>query len=534
MEMMKKRWIQLKDMKQGNIIIVSILISLTILLGIQLVLSLRWRMVHDVPQMHYMAFLIDRFNYVPYKDFFVPSLPGTFFFHLFIGKLFGYGDFAIRCVDIAWLLLLSGFTWLILKRFGKYVAWAGIVLFGLSYLQLGQTMCLQRDYIGILPIVVAIYIGTSDIRLKRWFQIFLIGILFGLSAIIKPHSSIGLPIVVVYMSINRFKQLKKGSVRSFISIIFKDGLSTFAGYVIPLFISFCWLWFQGALPYFREMAFTYLRLHLELAGSHEIIIGRARISYLLLSYVKLGGLTIWLVPASLGLYMALFENEGITKAKRFIILLMAMIFAYSIYPVFAGQFWTYHWLPFQYFIVITAGFIFIPFQDQTRATSKRTFQVVVIIVTVFVSLQPLLWSCFREIRGRTLTFPRVERADEIAQYLKSQLKPGDSVQPLDWTGGAHQALLMAEAKLATPYIYDYYFYHHISHPYIQLIRKRFIDALYREKPRFIIDILIKPRVKGKDTTDEFPALQSFIQDYYQSVKKGDGYIIFERKLLKCP
>ena len=277
-----------------------------------------------------------------------------------------------------------------------------------------------------------------------------------------------------------------------------------------------------------------MRLHLEQTANHEMIYGSTRFLYLIRGYTELGGLTGWLIPASLGFYITLFENEYSSKERRFLIFLAIMVFAYSIYPAFAGQFWAYHWIPFQYFIVITASLIFLSFQNKKHILSKHVFQFIAVFFTIFFLLGSVHLSIFNEIISKSeridYAAPRIERAEKIAKFLKSQLKPGDSVQPLDWTGGAHHALLMAEARLATPYIYDYYFYHHISHPYIQVIRNRFIDRLHQEKPRFIVEITKKPRIWGKDTTKEFPALKSFIHDYYKDVLKGDGFIIYERAL----
>jgi hypothetical protein len=48
---------------------------------------------------------------------------------------------------------------------------------------------------------------------------------------------------------------------------------------------------------------------------------------------------------------------------------------------------------------------------------------------------------------------------EIASFLERKLKPGDTVQPLDWTGGTLLAMLESHACIATPYVFDFYFYH---------------------------------------------------------------------------
>ena len=161
-----------------DMIILSLFLPLSLLLTAELIMSLEWRMEHDFPLLHYVAFLIDHYNYIPYKDIFETSMPGTFVFHLGIGKCFGYGDLAFRIVDITWFLTLLVVTWAIVKHFGRRVAWATVVLFGLTYFQHGPEMSLQRDYVGILPISMAILLAISQFPSKLSIRTFLIGIFF--------------------------------------------------------------------------------------------------------------------------------------------------------------------------------------------------------------------------------------------------------------------------------------------------------------------------------------------------------------------
>ena len=125
--------------------------------------------------------------------------------------------------------------------------------------------------------------------------------------------------------------------------------------------------------------------------------------------------------------------------------------------------------------------------------------------------------------------PKGGRVDEIAHWLKSRLQPGDTVQPLDVTGGSVQGMLIAEAKIATKFILDWQFYFHVSSPYIQGLRKQFISQLYNSPPRFVIEVMTdKPWVSGVDTTNKFPELSSFLTDHYSIVFYGKGYEIWER------
>ena len=88
-------------------------------------------------------------------------------------------------------------------------------------------------------------------------------------------------------------------------------------------------------------------------------------------------------------------------------------------------------------------------------------------------------------------------------------------------------MLIAGARPATPYIYDYHFYHYVSDPYIQEIRRRHISRLHAEPPRFLIDVDDQLRPTGIDTTDTFPELDRFVVENYDVVMTGKGYRILE-------
>ena len=87
------------------------------------------------------------------------------------------------------------------------------------------------------------------------------------------------------------------------------------------------------------------------------------------------------------------------------------------------------------------------------------------------------------------------------------------------------AMLISEAVVATPYVYDYHFYHHVSEPYIRELRRRFMRRLVKEPPRFVIDVTAKPTVGGEDTTTEFPELSELIERRYSVAHAGDGFRI---------
>jgi hypothetical protein len=138
-------------------------------------------------------------------------------------------------------------------------------------------------------------------------------------------------------------------------------------------------------------------------------------------------------------------------------------------------------------------------------------------------------DCVDALRGVS-NVPKHGRVDEIAAFLNENMSENDTVQALDWTGGALHAMLLARAGTATPFLYDMLFYHHLSSKYVRMLRARFMDQLLSNKPDYIIDVYgeDKPWVSGPDTTRAFPELRSLIRIYYVPAFRGDGYTIFKR------
>ncbi len=511
----------------SNRFVVIILAPLSSLLIIIALLSLRWHMVHDAPIFMYFAYLIDYFNYVPYRDLFDVNLPGTYLIYRVVGRLFGYSDLAFRCFDLLYLSAILTMTWLCMKKISWQIAWCSVVLFGLLYLGYGPILSVQRDYCIILPVTAAIFIASSFPTLNAVVKFILVGFLFGIAATIKPHAPIGLPLVIVFQAWEAWRHNNNGGSTLFLLI--KILLAAIISFAIPIGLMFLYLWRTGALKQFLDMAGNYWPLFGSLSGTFEVIPGIHRIAYLINEYCKLGSQTLWLVPAGLGVYLALFHSALKDAQKRYILLFVGLAVMYSIYPVFAGKFWQYHWLLFYYFVISLSSLCLVP-QLNSGSKLRNLYPAAILLLTiVFRILIPEQYYAQFSQAGYKSWNPQNGRVGEIASYLQSHMKAGDSVQPLDFTGGAIHAMLLAKAEIATPYPYDILFYYPVSSSYIQNLRKKFLRSLSESNSRFIISITSDRQwLSGPDTTREYEELQSLLDSNYQKVLKGNGYIIYER------
>jgi hypothetical protein len=246
---------------------------------------------------------------------------------------------------------------------------------------------------------------------------------------------------------------------------------------------------------------------------------------------------MWLPPALLGLGIGWFAGQLGTAQKRIVFMLAGMLLCYAIYPVFAAQFWLYHWVPFRIIVTMCAALMLLPltnfrFSVVLESVLVAFFSVCVLVWSMFLLLQPprlrLPPGFEAQLTGLPAPAPKNGRVDEIAAFLlAANLGPDDRVQPLDWTEGALHGMLIAKALIATPYIYDYHFYHYVSNPFIQHIRQRHVELLRSNPPRFLIDVDDQLKPTGIDTTDSFPELDAFVAENYSVALVGDNYRILE-------
>ncbi len=512
-----------------------VLAALTLLLVLKAAGSTQWRMEHDTPLLHYAAFLIDEHDLSPYRDIFETSMPGTFLFHVLVGKLFGYGDTAFRRVDLILLSLISLSSFFFMRRFGPRVGWAAAVLFPLIYLGKGNTMSLQRDYLGIVPLAIALWLIPIESRSVGLRRLAAIGALFGLSALIKPHLAIGLPLFTGALLAIRWRQQVRGR-----RDLVRCGVATALGFLTPIVLALIWLWSRSCLAEFSDIVFGYLPLHNAITGSRQILLGSDRLSYLFHRTLALGGygsLAFAGLFASYHVLASAVRKRGQTASTN---LVLGCAAAYALYPTLAGKFWSYHYMPTVYFLTLASA-LALASPRQDPATPRRTSRTIrgwlaTAILLLAIQLQLNIPKYVHSTRAALAEnyrpkAPKKGRVDEIAKWLAPRLKPGDTVQPLDWAaGGAIHAMLLAQARPATRYLYDYHFYHHLSRPYIRKLRRFFIADLQAARPRFVTESRVgRPRVKGHDTADSFFELEAFLIDHYRQVRRRKGYIIYERQ-----
>jgi hypothetical protein len=492
-----------------------------LLLVVFVVRSLGWRTEHDVPLAHYSAFMHAEYGARPYQQLFEISFPGTILVHLAITRVFGYGDSGVMLANVLWFVALSGVTAAMMVAFGRMVAVGAVVLFGVAYFAAGQGMMMQRDAILILFVATALLLHVRN-KGPDVARRLIVGLLIGAAAAMKPHATVALIPIIVDEIYPLWRARAKERVRTTAVALAGYGI----GFVVPCALVFAWLIAAGGFGGWLEMSQKYLPLYLHMTGKHETIAGAARLLNIIKGFVSFGGQTAWFLGAGIGTFLLLTRVESSAPAARLARLLLGEAAVFAVYPAFAGQFWPYHYMPFVYFLALLASLCLVTL-PAPRTLAEALLPKAALAISLLGNAQ-LVDAAGRLGRERAVKSGEV---DEIASFLNANLRPGDTVQPLDWTGGVVHAMLIARARLATRFMYDYHFYHHVSQPFIQVLRQRMMSEIAQTQPRFVVEYFgeLKPWPEGKDTTREFPELRAFLAANYRVDVAATDYRIYEHR-----
>ncbi len=500
-----------------NAAMTALLAAGSLYLAVLAVTSLGWHMEQDSPILYYTGFLIDQLHLEPYRDFFDMNVPGAYLVNAIAGHVFGFTEAGFRAADLVCLGTLLGLTWRVMRTFGRMVAWCAVVFGGTLYLLSGQSMSFQRECILLVPTLLAVVI-LLDPRLPRGLRCSVAGACVGVAATIKPQAAIVLPLLAGF----EWREVSRATnpQRAGVVVAVLTG-----GFLVPVLAAVAYLWRHGALAAFVDIARNYWPLYNSLSGTRPNVIlsGPDGVMYVAGHYVTVGlhpGLPL-VFAGAIGAFVALRRSMLAAEARRRVLLLAALAVAFSVAAAAAGKFWPYHWFPFNYLAMMVASLCLLPLRPAARVPRGLVpFALLLMIVAL-----PWLAEVLRR-PGGELTFAEIQ---QVASHLERRLSPGDTVQPLDWTGGAVHAMLLARAVPSTRFLYDFHFFHHLSDPYIERIRREFLDELRKAPPRFVVAVERRGRLAGPNTARTFAALDAFLADRYERSVVTDGYTIWERR-----
>lgn len=518
----------------------------TLLLGVTVMRSWSWPMVHDTPLLQYVAWLIDR-GMVPYRDLFEMNLPGTYGIHWLGIRLFGSDAQGLRYTDTLWLALTMCAAAGVVRLYGKWASMTAALLLATLYLMGGPLDAMQRDYLLLAPLFGAIALIPMPHQRPTVSVLYALcsGLLLGISALIKPQTLVLLAPMSLYIV-----WTKKDALRTSLPFL---GL----GFSLPLIISYWLLKQTGALPHFAWQWQHYLGplySHLDGDGieyppgtglyfwsTTAMLEGLTVPSRLALCGA--GALGVWksleltslselrLRPGSDALQNQTSEgqlpaspdalkpepkaaSESPSLSPHLLLLLCLSLFG-LMHVVIGVKQWWYHWWPFYGASVLLISLL-------GRHSLWRILLPLygITVLSIAVWTQPHLADAQS----------RMEPVSRLASTLKRIAAPGDRLQVLDTVGGGVHAALLAKLEPGSSFLYDFHFFHHPESTTTHILRQRLMDELTNTPPRFVV--VWRKSWSHRMTfeaIETFPALTAFLAEQYDMIEETVDYRLLERR-----
>jgi hypothetical protein len=458
--------------------------------------SLSWPLVHDAPIMHYIAWRIAD-GAVPYRDLFDMNQPGVYLVHLAVLETLGPGDLAWRVLDLGWLALTSVAIASVAARWGAVAAAGGALAFATYHLAGGAWQAGQRDFL-LSPLLVVGVLGVARWLEApgRWGSLTWSGAAMGAAVTLKPHAGVlalGLGIVVIVAA------TRTGGLGAGVAAALAYGVPAAAAPAAGL----AWLGATGALDAWRQAVFDYL----------------------LPLYSRLGRDATWAIhrreawiPLALG---ALVSVVALVRVRclgaRGALALVGLAYG-VVHFLGQGKGWEYHLYPLAAFVAVLLFAGLGPAGGWTRAPLVAALLAALIVLGLKgVETAPARWE------RDTVARVRLLEAD-----LRARLRPGDTVQVLDTTGGGAHALLRLGVRQPTRFLYDFHFFHDVDTPVVRALRGELIRGLDAAPPRFVVLFERGWPAGGYDRVRAFPELAARLATRYTVVAARDGYRIHEK------
>lgn len=473
----------------------------------------------DLAMLHYSAYLINEKHFLLYRDIFENNLPGPFFMHAMIGKIFGYGALPIRFLDACVLTALAVCSWKILAPVSKASAIFAPAFFALVYMAGGTTAAFQRDYIATVPLVVALALLCNNpvkpARDAAW-----IGALCGAACALKPNFAVVAP-ALFWILLSKMEggfpcRLKKTALPIAL---------TFVGvFSIPLIWGIQYADFKELFSLYKSYTPLYVSTRPDLY--HYDNTRQQLLALISMQGNHLLKMSLLSIPGLLWAWRQHRNNPAILFRLR---CLAITTFAISWHEIIAGKFWAAHLLPPYFFAILCCSLLMTPTKDKAHIAEKF---LAILPVLAFIAATYIVGKFdIANLTAKHYTQENINiRSQKIARYLLANMQPDDKVQSLDGSGDGQGALLLAKATYATRFLEDIPLYLQPNSPTTQAFRREFLDAMIKNPPEFFVYIHNFFHPAGGNRLKEFHELNSFLEKNYGKAAEEDGeYTIYRHK-----
>ena len=459
--------------------------------------ELRIPLCGDAIFMHYAAFLVGEYGFVPYAELFELNFPITYVIHLLVGNIFGFGEPALRIVSAGTFLVFSIF---VIKQFNRYAPKVGYftaLVFGFVYMSHFNNY-FQRDFLVLIPLMIALKLSDQVIlgRKCKGPQLIALGVLMGVITMIKPHYFLFFPAIILGNQIIFKKPIT-------LELGFKAFLFLIIGMFLPLAIVTFWMYQLNALMSFFEIVQFYLpsyaRYRAELGDG--FIINRIHLY---------GGAYLLVVN-----FIAIFDDRVDVRRRLQFLSLLTIV----------G--WLIGWLqgdvPYYFLLyhlmflsVIGMSFSIRPFGQMSKSLRFYANLLMPVLGLIcwyklyfVLSMSPHFPATENKYRGLVL-----KKSKFIQEYFESQPQQ-TSVQSYQWSFAINAALLEIERPNHTKYVTALQFHHRKTDVYLKGLEQDFITEIRQDLPDFfVIDVKLfgEPIESVLQVLDEFYELDASFYD----------------------
>ena len=497
--MLKKLFTKKKPAELLLSLIVLLILTCVVILMVK---SRSWRLLWDAAVFHYLAWLITE-GVVPYRDIFDIQFPGTYIVHILIIKLLGGSDGAWRIFDLSCLVIIDGLILLFCRPFGRLTAWLGVALFSSFHLFNGPLYAGQRDYYLIIFIISGMYFIARYMEKRSGILLLVLsGLLLGAGASIKPYAGLLCLFLLAILFLHAFLNGRKWCQPC---IVFLFSLS-----VVPVAL-LIWLWVIGGLYSFIDIALNYLlpfyskfKFQLFSPGRFSLFTG--------LPFAEL------LLVAVIGLISCFNNSEN---RLRKVLLFTGLV--YGFFHYFMQVHNEYQLYPFAFFLfIIIASWV-----KEITCRYPLMLKILMAIIVLHVSLQTLYRST-NNIITPPFYITDFKCKNDLVRDLRDKVPPGKTVQVMDSMSGAIHALYVMKYHQPTRFFFDALFFHDISAPYIQSLRREFLNKLQHDPPLFFVVTKVSWPLNGYERLKEFPELLTWINNNYALEVQREYYRLYKR------
>jgi hypothetical protein len=463
-------------------------------------LSRDWPLVHDAPLMHYVAWRIQE-GAAPYRDLFDMNFPGVYVAHLLLLDTLGPGDRAFRAFDLGLLLAVVAGLWRALRFSGAQGGLAAGTFFALYHVAGGPWLAGQRELLLCTFLAwgaASVVASTEAAAGARAAWLGGAGLALGAAVWIKPHAVVLIPALAAWAWL-----ATHGPARG------RALAAAAAGVALPGLATVVWLGWTGGLGPFADITLGYLiPLYSRLGRSdllHELAVRDYGAPVLL-------GLAAWT-----GLGVAALARGRRWRALG--VLVTGLAYG-AVHFWVQGRGWEYHFYPAALFATaLGAAGLGVASADGRRALT------VALMLALGVTAGAL-WTKGQRNLAPAWIAAKLARVDRLSAALRPLVAAGGTVQVLDTTEGGIHALLRLRAREPSRFLYDFHFYHHVSHPYVRRLRAELMGALRARPPSAVVVFETGWPDGGYGRLAGFPELQRWLLDGYRVAEEGDGYRLY--------